>query len=268
MEHENDMEETLVVDVDEVEIESTTGSTDEALDDGGVEMVTCSVDTVLGGAHVEKEGKCKEDEDSGLKEEVAMLKENCRKQMNHIHMLETRLKQITKKTKLAEQETLIDKIQHSIEYFDHLTVKDSPPTLVGAIFTFIVPIVLIILGVSKWNEYNESTNLFTTTTYFTSASRKAFPTTLKCVARSLEVGSFQGGGSMSDILRQGSCNAHGKVCTTSNECCESGGWICKFGRCERGGFRVKASLYSACKFNTECQTNFCGKLRYYILHAY
>ena len=262
------MEETLVVDVDEVEIESTTESTDEALDDGGVEMVTCSVDTVVGGAHVEKEGKCKEDEDSGLKEEVAMLKENCRKQMNHINMLETRLKQITKKTKLAEQETLIDKIQHSIEYFDHLTVKDSPPTLVGAIFTFIVPIVLIILGVSKWNEYNESTNLFTTTTYFTSASRKAFPTTLKCVARSLEVGSFQGGGSMSDILRQGSCNAHGKVCTTSNECCESGGWICKFGRCERGGFRVKASLYSACKFNTECQTNFCGKLRYYILHAY
>ena len=59
MEHENDMEETLVVDVDEVEIESTTGSTDEALDDGGVEMVTCSVDTVAGGAHVEKEGKCK-----------------------------------------------------------------------------------------------------------------------------------------------------------------------------------------------------------------
>ena len=40
MEHENDMEETLVVDVDEVEVKVTTGSTDEALDDGEVEMVT------------------------------------------------------------------------------------------------------------------------------------------------------------------------------------------------------------------------------------
>ena len=58
-----------------------------------------------------------------IEEEVAMLKENCRKQMNHIHMLEIRLKQITKKTKLAEQETLIDKIQHSVEYFDHLALK-------------------------------------------------------------------------------------------------------------------------------------------------
>ena len=188
MEHENDMEETLVVDVENVEIENTAESADEALVDGEVEMVACSVDT---GAHVEKEGKCEEDEGPGLKEEVAMLKENCRKQMKHINMLETRLKQITKKTKLAEQETLIDKIQHSIEYFDHLTVKDSPPTLVGAIFTLIVPIILIILGVSKWNEYNETTNLFTTTTYFKPASRKAFPTSIKCVARSLEVGSFR-----------------------------------------------------------------------------
>ena len=73
-------------------------------------MVACSVDT---GAHVEKEGKCEEDEGLGLKEEVAMLKETV-KQMKHINMLETRLKQITKKTKL--QETLIDKIQHSIEF--------------------------------------------------------------------------------------------------------------------------------------------------------
>ena len=170
------------MDVENVEIENTAESADEALVDGEVEMVACSVDT---GAHVEKEGKCEEDEGPGLKEEVAMLKENCRKQMKHINMLETRLKQITKKTKLAEQETLIDKIQHSIEYFDHLTVKDSPPTLVGAIFTLIVPIILIILGVSKWNEYNETTNLFTTTTYFKPASRKAFPTSIKCVARSM-----------------------------------------------------------------------------------
>ena len=70
-----------------------------------------------------------------------MLTKSYHKQTEITKMLETRLKQITRKTKLHEQETLIDKLQHSIEYFDHLTVRDSPPTLVGAIFTFMVPIV-------------------------------------------------------------------------------------------------------------------------------
>ena len=196
-----------------------------------------------------------------------MLKENCRKQMNHINMLETRLKQITKKTKLAEQETLIDKIQHSIEYFDHLTVKDSPPTLVGAIFTFIVPIVLIILGVSKWNEYNESTNLFTTTTYFTSASRNAFQQqlsashvvlkweTLKVVVP-CQTYCDKVPAMLMERFAQHLMNAASQVVGYAS-----------LGAANGADFESKR-LYSACKFNTECQTNFCGKLRYYILHAY
>ena len=60
--------------------------------------MTCSVDTVAGGGHrLKRKGSAKRTRTQDLKEEAATLKENCRKQMNHIHMLETRLKQITKR---------------------------------------------------------------------------------------------------------------------------------------------------------------------------
>ena len=47
MEYENDMKELAVVDVENVEIENTAESADEALVDGEVEMVACSVRSIF-----------------------------------------------------------------------------------------------------------------------------------------------------------------------------------------------------------------------------
>ena len=132
---------------------------------------------------------------------------------------------VRKVSKFKEQATMADKIHHSMEYFDFLVVKDSPPTLAGAFFTLIVPILLIILGTAKWQEYNEPTALFTTTTYFTPAARTSYPTTIKCVPRGLNVGSFEGGGSMQDILSSSKCQSKGKSCVASQDCCDGPGWI-------------------------------------------
>ena len=65
-----------------------------------------------------------------------MQKKASRKIMKHINMLETRLKQITKKTKLAEQETLIDKI--IIRLNNNTTNNNNTPTF-GAILNLLFP---------------------------------------------------------------------------------------------------------------------------------
>jgi hypothetical protein len=218
---------------------------------------TKSDSTILIDNHDENE---KESTVKHLKMQIEILKQTQATHTAIIEKLEHNLNEFTtvrRNTKSKDQDTIADKIHHSIEYFDKFVVKDSPPTLAGAFFTFLVPILLIILGTAKWEEYNEPTSLFTTTTYFTPAARTSFPTTIKCVPRGLDVGSFQGGGSMEDMLSGSKCQSQGKTCVVSRDCCDGPGWVCSQGKCKRGGFQIKGSVFSTCQKNQNCQTSFC-----------
>ena len=160
-----------------------------------------------------------EEDENDENEEITLnairqqMKELIEKQENNIktiHELEQAVnnhgRKSTKST-LTGSESMQERLHHFVEDADFLVVKDAPPTLAGSCFSLLVPVMLIILGINKWEEFNQPNVLFPSTTYFTPSSRKAYPTSFRCVPRGMDIGSFEGGGSMEDIVRGSACDA-------------------------------------------------------------
>jgi hypothetical protein len=235
-------------------------------------VIECENDgssTIVVGSPETKNEENEEDENDE-NEEITLnairqqMKELIEKQENNIktiHELEQAVnnhgRKSTKST-LTGSESMQERLHHFVEDADFLVVKDAPPTLAGACFSLLVPVMLIILGINKWEEFNQPNVLFPSTTYFTPSSRKAYPTSFRCVPRGMDIGSFEGGGSMEDIVRGSACDAMDKSCTTASDCCDAPGWKCDpFGKCKRGGYQIKGSLFGPCKIDEDCQTNKC-----------